>query len=156
MQVKIEFLRACVLSLRSFLTLHDLMNCSLPGSSVHAIFQARILEWVAMLSSPDSSQQSFQSSSVQFSHSVMSNSATPWTIQCQASLSINNSWSLLKLMSIESVMLSNHLISDVPFSSCLRSFPASGSFQMSQFFTSGGQSFGASGSASVLPMNNQD
>ena len=46
--------------------------------------------------------------------------------------------------------------SDVPFSSLLQSFPASGSFQMIQLFTSGGQSFGASTSASVLPMNIQD
>ena len=44
----------------------------------------------------------------------------------------------------------------VPFSSCLQSFPASGSFQMSQLFTSGGQSTGVSASASVLPMNIQD
>ena len=44
----------------------------------------------------------------------------------------------------------------VPFSSCLQSFPASGSFPMSQFFTSGGQSIGVSASASVLPMNTQD
>ena len=44
----------------------------------------------------------------------------------------------------------------VPFSSCPQSFPASGSFQMSQFFTSGGQSVGVSASASVLPMNIQD
>ena len=54
------------------------------------------------------------SSSVQFSSvaqsSVMSDSATPWTASCQPSLSITNSWSLLKLMSIESVMPSNHLI----------------------------------------------
>ena len=48
--------------------------------------------------------------SVQFSRSVVSNSATPWTAARQASLSIINSWSLLKLMSIESVMPSNHLI----------------------------------------------
>ena len=44
----------------------------------------------------------------------------------------------------------------VPFSSCLQSFPASGSFQMSQLFASGGQSIGVSASASVLPMNTQD
>ena len=44
----------------------------------------------------------------------------------------------------------------IPFSSCLQSFPASGSFQMSQFFTSGGQSIGISASTSVLPMNIQD
>ena len=47
---------------------------------------------------------------VKFSHLVMSDSATPWTAAHQASLSITNSWSLLKLMSIESVMPSNHLI----------------------------------------------
>ena len=74
--------------------------------------------------------------------------ATPWTAACQASLSSNNSWSLLKLMSIESVMPSNPLI--VPFSSRLQSFPASGSFQMSQFLASGGQSIGVSASTSVL------
>ena len=44
----------------------------------------------------------------------------------------------------------------IPFSSCLQSFPASGSFPMSQFFASGGQSIGALASASVLPMNIQD
>ena len=44
----------------------------------------------------------------------------------------------------------------VPFSSCLQSFPASGSFQMSQLFTSGGQSTGISASTSLLPMNTQD
>ena len=48
------------------------------------------------------------------------------------------------------------LYSLVLFSSCLQSFPASGSFQISQFFTSGGQSIGVSASASVLPMNTQD
>ena len=44
----------------------------------------------------------------------------------------------------------------VPFSSCPQSFPASGSFQMSQFFASGGKSIGVSASTSVLPMNTQD
>ena len=44
----------------------------------------------------------------------------------------------------------------IPFSSCLQSFPASGSFQMSHLFASGGQSIGVSASASVLPMNIQD
>ena len=47
---------------------------------------------------------------VQFSRSVVSWTATPWTAACQASLSVTNSWSLLKLMSIESVMPSSHLI----------------------------------------------
>ena len=79
---------------------------------------------------------------------------TPWTVARQASLSITNSWSLLKLMSIASVMPS--ISSSVgPFSSHLRSFPASGSFLMSQFFASGGQRIGASVSESVLPVNIQ-
>ena len=76
---------------------------------------------------------------------------TPWTAACQASLSITNSQSLLNLMSIELVMLVNHLI----LCHRLQSFPASGSFPMSQLFTSGGQSIGASASTSVLPMNRQ-
>ena len=44
----------------------------------------------------------------------------------------------------------------IPFSSCLQSFPASGSFQMSQFFTSDGQSIGVSAATSVLPLNTQE
>ena len=80
--------------------------------------------------------------------------ATSWTAARQASLSINNSQNLLKLMSVESVMPSNHLISVVPFSR-LQSFPPSGSFPVSQF-SSGGQSVGVPASASVLPMNTQD
>ena len=80
---------------------------------------------------------------------------TPWTAAHQASLSITNSWSLLKLISIESVMPSNHLIICHLLSSCLQSFPASGSFPVSQFFASGSQSIGALASASVLPMNIQ-
>ena len=98
---------------------------------------------------------------VQF-HSVQSLShvrlfATPWTAAHQASLSITNSRSLLKLKSIESVMPSSHLILCRPLPSCLQSFPASGSFPMSQFFASGCQSIrvSASASASVLPMNIQ-
>ena len=82
--------------------------------------------------------------------------ATSWTAARQASLFFTISWSLLKLMSIESVMPSNIWSSVVPFSSCLQSFPASGSFLMSQLFTSGGQSIGISASASALPMNIQD
>ena len=58
--------------------------------------------------------------------------------------------------SIELVMPSNHLILCRPFSSHLQSFPASGSFPVSQFFPSGGQSIGVSALASVLPMNIQD
>ena len=70
--------------------------------------------------------------------------ATLWIAAHQASLSITNSQSLLKLM----VMPSNISFSVVPFSSCLQSFPPSESFPRSQFFTSVGQSIGLS--ASVL------
>ena len=66
--------------------------------------------------------------------------STPWTAAHQASLSITNSWSLLTLTAIESVMSSNHLIlclQSFPESSCLQCFPASGSFPVSQFFELG-------------------
>ena len=82
--------------------------------------------------------------------------ATPWIAVRQASLSFTNSQSLLKLMSIELVMPSDHLSFVVPFSSCLQSLPASRSFPMSQFFASGGQSIGVSASATILPMSIQD
>ena len=75
---------------------------------------------------------------------------TPWTAACQAARSITHSRS-------PSSWWCHPIISSsiVPFSSCLQSFPASGFFLRSQFFTSGGQSIGASASASVLPMNIQ-
>ena len=78
-----------------------------------------------------------------------------WTAACQASLSITNSWSLLKLISIKSVMPSNYFILCHPRLPSIF-FPASGSFPVSQFFASGGQSIGVSALVSVLPMNIQD
>jgi len=66
-----------------------------------------------------------------------------------------NTQNLPKCMSINSVMPSNHLILCHPLLLCLQSYPASGSFPMHQFFTSGGQSIGVSASALVLPMNIQ-
>ena len=102
-------------------------------------------------------QDFFQVSSVQFSRSVMSDSLRPHEPQHARPPVITNSRSPPKPMSIESVMPSNHLSTSViPFSSCPQSFPASGSFQMSQLFTSGGQSTGVSASTSVLPINTQD
>ena len=97
------------------------------------------------------------SRSVQFSGSVMSDSLQPHGLQhtrppCPSptpgacSNSCPSSWLCRPTISS----------SVVPFSSCLQSFPASGSFQMSQFFASGGQSIKVSASASVLPMNIQD
>ena len=71
---------------------------------------------------------------------------TPRTATCQASLYFTVSWSLLRFTSTESAAL---------FSFCPQSFPASGSFPMTQLFSSGGQSIGVSASASVLPMDSQ-
>ena len=98
-----------------------------------------------------------QFSSVQFSHSVMSNSLWSHEVQharppcplptpraCSNSCPLSR-WCHPTISS-----------SVIPFSSCLQSFPASGSFLMNQFFTSGGQSIGVSASASVLPMNIQN
>ena len=82
--------------------------------------------------------------------------ATPWTAARQTSLFITNSRSLLKLTCIESVMPSKIASSVIPFSSCPQSFPASGSFQMNQFFRSVGQRIAVSALASVFPMNTQD
>ena len=79
----------------------------------------------------------------------------PWTVTCLASLSFANPQSLLKLVSIEMVMPSNHLMLCCPLLLLSSIFPASGSFPMSQFFAKGGQSIWASASASVLPMNIQ-
>ena len=97
----------------------------------------------------------YQLFSVQFSSVAQSCLilATPWTAAHQASLTITNSRSLPKLMSIESVMPSTISSSVVPFSSCPQSFPASGSFEISRLFASGGQSIGISASVSVLSVN---
>ena len=95
-----------------------------------------------------------QFSSVQ-SFSCVRLFATPWIAARQASLSITNSQSSLRLTSIESVMPSSHLIHVVPFSSCPQSLPASESFPMSQLFAWGGQSTGVSALASFLPKNTQ-
>ena len=80
---------------------------------------------------------------------------TPWTAARQAPLSFTISWSLLRSMSIKSVMPSNHPILCCSFVLWLQSFPASGSFPRSQLFASGGQNIGVSASASVLPVNIQ-
>ena len=159
------------------------INCSPPGSSVHVILQARILEWLDIsycrgyswpwswipiscvscigrkiflpLSNKGSPSEAIvyielEHPSVQFSHSVMSNSLRPHEPQhtrlpCPSatprvypnSCPLNR-WCYLTISS-----------SVIPFSSCLRSFPASGSFQMSQLFASGGQNIGVSASTSI-------
>ena len=80
---------------------------------------------------------------------------TPHTAACQASLSFIISLTLLKFMAIELVMHPTILSCVTSFSSCFQTFLALGSFLMSQLITTGGQSIGASASASVLPMNIQ-
>ena len=85
----------------------------------------------------------------------MSDSLWPHRLQHARLTCPSPSPSLLRFMSVESVMLFTILSSVVPFSSCLQSLPASGSFPMSRLFASGGQSIGASASVSVFPMNIQ-
>ena len=102
----------------------------------------------------------FKNGSVKFS-SVQSLScvrlfATPWITAHQASLSITNSQSLLKLMSIESVMPSSHLILCHPLLLLPPIPPSIRELPTSQIFAWGGQITGVSASASVLPMNTQD
>ena len=99
----------------------SLMSTSFPFLLIHFV------KSISILLSPLSSVQSL---------SCVQLFPTPWTAAHQTSLSITNSQSLLKLMSIESMMPSISS-SVIPFSSCLQSFPASGSFPLSQFFTSG-------------------
>ena len=81
----------------------------------------------------------------------MSNSASPWTTACQASLSITNSQRLLKFMTLSQWCHPSISSSIILFSSCFQSFPASWSFPVATF-ASGGQSFGASALA-ISPSN---
>ena len=139
------------------------MDYSLRGSSVRRILQARILEWVAISFSRGSSWPRDQTH-VFFGRWILYHWATreaPLASIVVQSLSHVDSLrpnglqhSRLKPMSIESMMLSNHLIFCCLLLLCLQSFPALGSFSMSQLLTSGGQSIGAS--ASALLMNIQD
>ena len=93
----------------------------------------------------------------QFSHSVVSDSLRPHQLK-HARLPCPSPKSSAYSNSCPSHGWCHPTISSsvFPFSSCLQSFQASGSFLMSQFFMSGGQSIGVSGVASVLPMNTQD
>ena len=95
-------------------------------------------------------------SSVQFSLSHVWLFATPWTAARQASLSLTKSGVYSNSCPLSRWCHPTISSSVIPFSSHLLSFPASGSFPMSQFFASGGQRIGVSASASVLPVNIQD
>ena len=90
------------------------------------------------------------------SHSVMFHSLWPYGLQHTRPPCPSPTPSLLKLMSIESVMPSNHLILCRPLLLLPSIFPSIRVFKMSQLFASGGQSIGASASASIPPMNTQD
>ena len=81
---------------------------------------------------------------------------TPWTATCQAPCPSPTPGACLNWYPLSRWCYPTISSSVLPFSSCLQSFPTSGSFPMSQFFASGGQSIGVSASASVLPMNIQD
>ena len=96
-------------------------------------------------------------SSVEFSRSIMSNSLQPHGLQ-HARLPCPSPTPGACSNSCPLGQWCHPIISSsvIPFSSCLQSFPSSGSLPMSQFFTSGSQSIGVSASASVLPMNIQD
>ena len=116
-----------------------------------------IFQYMKLSCLPIYQQWTIQFSSVQFSHSVVSDSLPPHGLQharppCPSPTPgvSSNSWPSSRWC------YPTILSSVVPFSSCLQSYPPSGSFPMSQFFTSGGQSIGASALASVLPMNIQD
>ena len=82
--------------------------------------------------------------------------ATPWIAACQASLSFTISRGCSNSCPLSWWCHPTISCSVFPFSSCLQSFPASGSFPVSQFFASGVQSIGVSASASGLPMNIQN
>ena len=131
--------RESVLITQSRPTLCDPIGCSPPGSSLHGILQVRTLEGVVVVQ--------FLSHVRLFVTHGLQHARPP----CPSPRQGVYSWSLLKL-SIKSVMPSNHLILCCPLLLLLQSFPASGTFQMSQFFTSGDQSIGVSASTSVLPM----
>ena len=131
---------------------HEIKRCLLLGrkamTSLDSILENRDITFLTKVHTV---------SSVQFSHSVMSDSLPPHGLQhprppCPLPTP-GIYWNSCPLSQWCHPTISSSVI---PFSSCPQSFPASGSFQMSQFFTSCGQSTGVSASASVLPMNIQD
>ena len=133
------------------------MVYSPPGSCVHGILQARILEWIAMPCSRGSSQSKDQTHvSLVQPLSRVRHFVTPWTAAHQASPSITNSQSLLKLMSIELVMSFNHLTLCHPLLLLPSVFPSIKVFSNESVLCISGQSIRASAPVSVLPKNIQD
>ena len=168
---------AAAKSLQSCPTLSDPMDCRLPGSSIHGIFQARVLEWdatafpgtwLAMIANFNSLLiPNKPTLAGEITGSVFFLPVSSVTQSCPTFCDPMD-------CSTSGFPVLHHLpefapganrpsgrrchptipSSVVPFSSCLQSFPASGSFPMSQSFAPGGQSIGAS--ASVLPVNIRD
>ena len=130
--------------------------CVAQETQIGALYQPRGVGWEGRREGGSKGRRyMYQFSSVQLLSRVRL-FATPRIAARQASLSITNSQNLPKLISTESVIPSNHLIFCHPLIFLPSIFPSIRSFQMSQFFTSGGQSIGVSASASVLPMNIHD
>ena len=115
-----------------------------------AIFVPRLVTWVPVCT------EMCQEVAVVQSLSHVPLFVTQWTAARQALLSSPSPRACSNSCSLSWWCHPTITFSVIPFSSCLQSFPASGSFLMSQLFTSGGQSIRASASASVLPMNIQD
>ena len=134
-------------SLQSCPTLCDPMDCSLPGFSFHGIFQARILEWFAMPSSNLSFVIQFLGRVILLWPHGLQHTRLPCSSPTPRAYS--NSC-LLSWWCHSTISYS------IPFSSCLQSFPVSDSFSMGWLFASGGQTIGASASASTLSPNIQD
>ena len=168
-------LKNCILFLMSKISLPQISPClcasSFPSVSSNTIFsetftdhQWRQIEVIIPLYNPfpwiwvdlwSASNSSIQFSSVQ-SLSHVQLFATPWIAACQASLSITNSWSSLKLMSIKLVMPSSHLILCSPLLLLPPIPPSIRVFSSESTLRWGGQSTGVSALASVLAMNTQD
>ena len=149
------------------------MGCSPPGSSVHRIIKQEY--WSGEPSSPGELTDTGTKSVSLISHAMARRFLTTITISVQFSCSVMSDSlrphepqhtrppcpSPIPEVHLNSCPLSRwcHPVissSVIPFSSCPQSFPGSGSFPMSHFFASGGQSIGVSASTSVLPMNTQD
>ena len=116
------------------------------------------MDWTLKPKSAHEMEKKFQAEQMFSSVQLLSRLqllATPWIAACQASLSITNSWSPPKPMSIESVMPSSHLILCCPLLLLPSIFPSIRVFS-NESGASGGQSIGVSASTSLLPVNIQD
>ena len=147
---------SCMLCLLSRIISPFLPSSTIVQGTDHALSSVQLLSCVQLLATPWITAHEASLSSVQFSRSIVSDSLWPHELQ-HARPPCPSPTSRVHPNSCPSSQWCHPAISSsvVPFSSCPQSFPASGSFPMSQLFTWGGQSIGVSASASVLPMNTQ-